>query len=74
MLEIEGGVGRIEVILPDGLAATVSADVDGPGNIELFGEEHGGIDVNEHQFDGSVTDPKIVINAQLGVGQIEVHR
>jgi phage shock protein PspC (stress-responsive transcriptional regulator) len=73
-LEVEGGVGRIEVILPDGLAATVNADVDGPGNIELFGEEHGGIDVNEHQFDGSITDPKIFINAQLGVGQIEVHR
>jgi phage shock protein PspC (stress-responsive transcriptional regulator) len=73
-LEVEGGVGRIEVILPDGLAATVSADVDGPGNIELFGEEHGGIDVNENDFDGSDADPEIFINAQLGVGQIEVHR
>jgi phage shock protein PspC (stress-responsive transcriptional regulator) len=74
ILEVEGGVGRIEVILPDGLAATVTADIDGPGNIELFGEEHGGIEVNESSFDGSVTDPEIIINAQLGVGQIEVRR
>jgi phage shock protein PspC (stress-responsive transcriptional regulator) len=73
-LEVEGGVGRIEVILPDGLAATVSADVDGPGDVILFGEEHGGIDVNEIDFDGSDSDPEIFINAQLGVGQIEVHR
>ena len=73
-LEVEGGVGRIEVILPDGLAATVDADVDGPGNIDLFGDEHGGIDVTESSFDGSSADPEITINAQLGVGQIEVHR
>ena len=73
-LEVEGGVGRIEVILPSGLSARVSADVDGPGNVELFGEEYGGIDVNQNAFDGSGTDPEIIINTQLGVGQIEVHR
>ena len=73
-LEVEGGVGRIEVILPDGLAATVSADVDGLGDVILFGEEHGGIDVTANDYAGSVTDPKIFIKAQLGVGQIEVHR
>jgi hypothetical protein len=74
-LEVEGGVGRIEVILPDDLAATVSADVDGPGHIDLFGIEHGGIDVSAHNYEGSDDDPEIVIDAQLGVGEIEVsHR
>lgn len=74
-IEVEGGVGRIEVILPDDLAATVSADVDGPGHIDLFGEERGGIDTQHTSFSGSDADPEITIDAQLGVGEIEVsHR
>lgn len=73
-LEVEGGVGKIEIILPAGLTATVDADVDGPGNIDLFGEESGGIDVTKRSTDGLESDPRITIDAQLGVGQIEVHR
>ncbi len=73
-LEVEGGVGHIEVILPEGLTAVVHADVDGPGNIEVFGAEHGGIDTTVNSSDGSETDPRITIDTQLGVGQIEVHR
>ncbi|MBA2954026.1 PspC domain-containing protein [Nocardioides sp. CGMCC 1.13656] len=71
-ISIEGGVGRIEVILPEDLAATVSADVDGPGHIDLFGEERGGIDIHHTAFSGSDGDPEITIDAQLGVGEIEV--
>jgi phage shock protein PspC (stress-responsive transcriptional regulator) len=73
-LEVEGGVGRIEIILPAGLAATVTADVDGPGDIVLFGEEHGGINVSENDYDGFDSDPELTITTHLGVGQIEVHR
>ncbi|HYF72931.1 MAG TPA: PspC domain-containing protein [Nocardioides sp.] len=73
-LEVEGGIGHIEIILPDGLTAVVHADVDGPGNIEVFGLERGGIDTSINSSDGSQTDPRITIDTQLGVGQIEVHR
>lgn len=73
-LEVEGGIGHIEIILPDGLTAVVHADVDGPGNIEVFGFERGGIDTTINSSDGSETDPRITIDTQLGVGQIEVHR
>ncbi len=73
-LEVEGGVGHIEIILPAGLTAIVDADVDGPGDIDLFGEESGGIDVTKRSTDGLESDPRITIDAQLGVGQIEVHR
>ncbi|WP_345526373.1 PspC domain-containing protein [Nocardioides endophyticus] len=69
-LEVEGGVGRIEVILPEGMGARVTADVDGPGHVDLFGEEHGGIDVSSGaSVEG---DPHITIDAHLGVGEIEV--
>ena len=73
-IEVESGIGHIEVILPDGLAATVRADVDGPGNIKVFDLERGGIDTTLKSYDGSPLDPSITIDAQLGVGQIEVHR
>lgn len=73
-LEVEGGIGRIEIIVPEGLTAVVHADVDGPGNIEVFDFERGGIDTTINSSDGSETDPRITIDTQLGVGQIEVHR
>jgi len=73
-LEVEGGIGHIEIILPDGLTAVVHADVDGPGNIKVFDFERGGIDTTVNSSDGSETDPRITIDTQLGVGQIEVHR
>jgi len=71
-LEIEGGVGTIDVILPDGLASTVAADIDGPGHIDLFGVEHGGIGVSANELEGSPDEPEITIDAHLGVGDIEV--
>ncbi|MGB0099389.1 MAG: PspC domain-containing protein [Nocardioides sp.] len=74
-IEVEGGVGRIEVILPDGLVATVHATVDGPGNIRFDGEDHGGIELNRTiRVGGSAfDDPSITIDAQIGVGEIEVN-
>ncbi|WP_395659288.1 PspC domain-containing protein [Nocardioides sp.] len=74
-IELEGGVGRIEVILPADLGARVFADVDGPGHVTLFGVEHGGIDVNENASTGLPADgnePHIVLDTHLGVGEIEV--
>ena len=70
-IEIEGGVGRIEVILPEGMGALVTADIDGPGHIDLFGEEHGGIDISNEGLDRA-GDPHITLDTQLGVGEIEV--
>lgn len=73
-IEVDGGIGRIEVIVPDDLAVEINADVNGPGNIDLFGSETGGIDVSKNSFQGSGEGPELTIDAELGVGQIEVHR
>ena len=74
-LDVEGGVGTIEIILPEGLAASVDADIDGPGQITLFGVGHGGINVTATGNEGSADDPRILIDTHLGVGDIEVsHR
>ncbi len=71
-LVVEGGAGRIEVIVPDGMTVDVDADIDGPGHIALFGEETGGIDVQESNVASSPGDPRLSIDAHLGVGEIEV--
>jgi phage shock protein PspC (stress-responsive transcriptional regulator) len=73
-IRVDGDVGRIEVVVPDGLAVDVTADIDGPANVVLFGDETGDIGVTEHAVDGSTSDPQITLDAQLDVGQIEVHR
>lgn len=71
-VDVTGDVGRIEITLPDGLAARIVASVDGPGNIVLFGEEDGGIDIDQSRLVGSPGDPTITLDVQLDVGQIEV--
>ncbi len=74
-LRVSGDVGRLEVVIPDGLDADVHADVDGPGNINLFGNETGGIDlVMDRAHDGGSRAPELTIDADLSVGQIEVHQ
>ena len=74
-IDVSGDVGRLEVVLPTGLAADVRADVNGPGNIRLFGDETGGIDIgmNSNLETGS-DDPVIHLDAELAIGQIEVHQ
>jgi phage shock protein PspC (stress-responsive transcriptional regulator) len=73
-IRVSADVGRVEVIVPDGIDTTVTADVDGPGNITLFGEETGGIDLTMNRdHDGGADVPAITIDADLSVGQIEVH-
>jgi hypothetical protein len=73
-IDLDADFGHLEVILPPGLAATVHADVDGPGDIELFGQEHSGIGVSQTDYNGLDRSPEITIDAQLSIGQIEVHR
>ena len=71
-LDLEGGVGRIEVIVPAGLSVDVDADIDGPGHIALFDEETGGIDVQKSKAVVTAGAPRLSIDAHLGVGEIEV--
>jgi hypothetical protein len=74
-VHLDGDVGRLEVIVPDGLDVDVRADVDGPGNISLFGEETGGINTSmDRQHDGGAKAPELTLDAELAVGQIEVHQ
>ena len=72
-IDIEGGAGEIEVIVPDGMDVEVDAQVGGPGDISLFGDHSSGIGSDmTRQHDGGPNAPDIRIDAQMGVGSITV--
>ena len=74
-IDLESDVGRIEVIVPPGLSVHVDAKVDGPGHIELFGDERGGIGISDQvRHDAGAGTPEISIDANVSVGEIQVHR
>jgi phage shock protein PspC (stress-responsive transcriptional regulator) len=70
-ISITGEVGRIEVIVPDGVDVEINADIDGPGGYDLFGAQGGGIGwTHSGSHDGGPGAPSIVIDANLEVGEI----
>lgn len=73
---LDAKFGRIEVIVPPGLSTSVTARVHGPGDIQLFGEESGGIDVQMSRTHEAARQgaPQLTIDAELSVGSIEVHQ
>ena len=73
-IHLEGGVGRIEVLVPDDMDVDVVGNVGGPGDISLFEERHaGGIDTQlSGEHDGGPSAPSIHIDAEMGVGEITV--
>jgi phage shock protein PspC (stress-responsive transcriptional regulator) len=72
-IELDAGVGRIEVIVPNGINVTVDAEVGGPGDTSIFGDHEGGIHVEADgvQIAGPKA-PQLHIDAFIGVGEIEV--
>ena len=68
---VEGGAGRIELIVPDDMDVEVNGRIDGPGPSTIFGNQQGGVDQSGTGFhDGGPDAPTLTIDAQLGVGEI----
>jgi phage shock protein PspC (stress-responsive transcriptional regulator) len=74
-LRVRQGVGDLEIILPDGVSADVDMDVNA-GEIRLpVGEQRNGTSVHRRYVDPrDTTSPVITIDAELGVGSLEVRR
>ena len=72
-IELDAGVGHIEVIVPKGINVTVDAEVGGPGDTSIFGSHEEGIHVEADgvQIAGPKA-PQLHIDAFIGVGEIEV--
>jgi phage shock protein PspC (stress-responsive transcriptional regulator) len=70
-IRVEGGAGRIDLIVPDAMDVRVHGQVGGPGAITLFGQQQGGIDqIGQGFHDGGPDAPRLTIDAELGVGEI----
>ena len=70
-IRIEGGAGRIELLVPEDMNVEVNGEVGGPGAITLFGNERGGIDTTSHGLHDAGSDaPTLTLDAELGVGEI----
>jgi phage shock protein PspC (stress-responsive transcriptional regulator) len=71
-LTIDGGIGEIEVIVPDGMDVTASATT-GVGDVSVFGEHDDGFDVTrENSLNGGSDVPQMNITIDHGVGQVTV--
>jgi len=80
-LRIEGGVGRIVVVLPRGVAVDLDAVVSGLGRIEVLGTDREGVGPQRSVLlpaEGGPADPAepaappLEIDVELGVGEIVV--
>ncbi len=73
-VELDADIGRIEVIVPAGVSVRVDANIDGPGHLALFGDERGGIEIDDQvRHDAGPGTPEISIDADISVGEIEIH-
>jgi hypothetical protein len=72
-LRLDVAVGRIEVVVPHGLDVEADAVVHGPGSIQLFDREDGGIDfARSASHDGGVGVPDLTLVTEMNVGEIVV--
>ncbi len=72
-LTLEVDVGRIEVLVPEGLEVVASGVVSA-GHIDLFGDETGGFDTSLRRTSPDRDDdaPRLTVDAEAGLGEIEM--
>ncbi|GAB3251554.1 PspC domain-containing protein [Nocardioides dilutus] len=72
-IDLRTGLGRIEVLIPQGLDVDVTANV-GLGDADIFGDKQdgGGIDTTG-SYDGGVNVPDLDLDIELGLGEVDVH-
>jgi len=76
-LTIDGGVGHIRIVVPDGVEVHAHGSVDGPGQVEIFDTSRGGFDsaLSETRpaADGTTVDaPVLTVDATLDIGSVEI--
>ena len=72
-LDMDVGIGQAHVIVPEEVCVATDAEV-GMGNVNVFGRDHGGIDVDvEDQPSSEPTTTRLLLNANVGLGQVHVH-
>ena len=69
-LKLRVGLGEAVLVVPSNVCVATKAHA-GVGNVERFGESHGGVDVDfDDQPPAAGTNPRIVLDADVGMGQV----
>ena len=70
-VELQGEVGRIEVLVPRGVDVEADVEIDGPGGYQVFEREGGGFSSRTVQsHDGGTGAPLLTLVAALEAGEI----
>ncbi len=70
-IDVEVGAGEVVLVLPRGLRTDVTADVDGPGQIDFPDQGTGGFDNHLQGVLGTGTGT-VTVDAQITAGHIDV--
>jgi phage shock protein PspC (stress-responsive transcriptional regulator) len=73
-ISVTGDVGHLDIRVPDDVTVVANTHVTGIGGISAFGRDGGGVDTELTSIhSGGPGAPRLTIDADLHVGQIDVH-
>lgn len=72
-IDIDQGVGSLEVIVPDGVNVDVAAETDA-GQLKIFGRSTDGAPVSLRHVDPADADPQLHLDISQTLGQVRVSR
>lgn len=74
-IDVRGWIGQVRILVPEGLAVVVDADVS-VGNVVVFGESHAGTGRKVHFEDVNfaAATRSCVLQIELNIGDVEVVR
>jgi phage shock protein PspC (stress-responsive transcriptional regulator) len=72
-VHVSAGVGHLDISVPTGVTVVTHASISGPGGLNVFGQDSGGVDTTiDTVHNAGPTAPTLTIDAGLHVGAIDV--
>jgi len=72
-IQVSGGVGQLKILVPRGVTVVSHSQISGPGGIEVFGQNTGGVNTRvDDVHSAGAKAPTLTIDADLHVGAISL--
>jgi phage shock protein PspC (stress-responsive transcriptional regulator) len=73
-IHVTGDIGHLDIRVPRGLNVDAHLDIDGPGGMNAFGQDEGGLGHETDVYHYAGPDaPTLTIDAKLDIGGIDLH-